>query len=239
MFIWHLWMEVAMDSLYGKNTIKNLFGNEKLADLILDHHNVKIKPQVMNVPRKKIVIEENTVHEFFYFIKEGIFILKKGNQIVDLIGPTSVIGLYDLFVGEKASLSVISLTPAVLVKIGKEELLAKIFSIQEGAIFHINYMHSALNSLISHRNLLGLPLKKRLLKVMEKLAINFGSEDQEYYYLPKEMTTRIVANYCNCNVNTITKIFKEFVAMECLLSTNKPYILNRKKIENYYSVCKD
>lgn len=228
-----------MDSLYGKNTIKNLFGNEKLVDLILDNHTVKIKSEVIKVASKKTLIEENTIHDSFYFIKEGIFVLKKGNQIVDLIGESSVIGLYDLFIGEKSSLGAMSLTSAVLVKIKKEELLAILFSIQEGAIFHINYMHSTLNSLISHRNLLGLPLKKRILKVMEKIAINFGVEDQDYYYLPKEMTTRIVANYCNCNVNTITKIFKEFVAKEFLLSTSKPYILNRKKIEGYFSISKE
>ncbi|WP_167736738.1 cyclic nucleotide-binding domain-containing protein [Carnobacterium divergens] len=153
-----------MDSLYGKNTIKNLFGNEKLVDLILDNHTVKIKSEVIKVASKKTLIEENTIHDSFYFIKEGIFVLKKGNQIVDLIGESSVIGLYDLFIGEKSSLGVMSLTSAVLVKIKKEELLAILFSIQEGAIFHINYMHSTLNSLISHRNLLGLPLKKKNFK---------------------------------------------------------------------------
>lgn len=63
-----------MDSLYGKNTIKNLFGNEKLVDLILDNHTVKIKSEVIKVASKKTLIEENTIHDSFYFIKEGIFV---------------------------------------------------------------------------------------------------------------------------------------------------------------------
>ncbi|MBC1457139.1 Crp/Fnr family transcriptional regulator [Listeria newyorkensis] len=207
--------------LYNQETIEQDFHPQKLIALLLDDSTFPIyKERVAYGRGDQIVLESNKVESpYMYIVESGIGAIYIGKQIIDFVGEGDFIGLHHSRAVPKTKIHGVVLTGKMTVwRLSLSDVIAKIMSIQEGYLYHYNYMRT-----IYERYALKIVTnsdmnQKRVENMLQIIIKRFGTEQSEdYVKLPRCFTRDVMANYAGVSKTTLSGILTQLAEEEYII----------------------
>ncbi|MBC1402850.1 Crp/Fnr family transcriptional regulator [Listeria booriae] len=218
--------------LYNQETIEQDFHPRKLLKLLLADNNFSIhKERVTFGKGDEIILEPvNAESPYVYAVEIGIGALYLGKQIVDFVGEGDFMGLHHSQGVQNTRMSGEVLTGKMVVwRFVLSDVIAKIMSIQEGYLYHYNYMRMMYEryalKIITNSNTNQQKVESMLQAIAERFGIN---RTENHIKLPKCFTRGVMASYIGISNATLsgvlTQLEKEkivrFQSRNILVSTN-------------------
>ncbi|MBA3927619.1 Crp/Fnr family transcriptional regulator [Listeria rustica] len=207
--------------LYNQDTIEQDFHPKKLVSLLLDDNSFPIYKEHVSYGRgDKITLESNKVESpYMYIVESGIGAIYIGKQVIDFVGEGDFIGLYHSRAVHDTKMCGVVLTGKMMVwRLLLSDVIAKIMSIQEGYLYHYNYMR-----MVYERYALKIVTssdmnQKRVENMLQVIIKRFATEQSEdYVKLPRCFTRDVMANYAGVSKTTLSGILTQLEEEEYII----------------------
>ncbi|MBC1210760.1 Crp/Fnr family transcriptional regulator [Listeria booriae] len=212
---------MGLMELYNQDTIEQDFHPRKLLELLLADNNFSIHKERVTFGRGDEIILESVQVEspYVYAVEIGVGALYIGNQIIDFVGEGDFMGLHHSQGAQNTQMYGEVLTGKMVVwRFLLSDVIAKIMSIQEGYLYHYNYMRMmyeryALKIITSSDT-----NQQKVESMLQTIVKRFGTERTENHIkLPKCFTRGVIANYIGISNTTLSGVLTQLEKEKILL----------------------
>ncbi|EJU2899582.1 Crp/Fnr family transcriptional regulator [Listeria monocytogenes] len=223
-------MQSVFEDLYSKKILEEEFGYTCFLQTLIDN---RIPYKKTRIPSNMILLTEDTINTKVYFIEKGIVSLEKNKNVISFLGSNQIAGLNDYFMAEANLYTARVIETITAYEFDKEDIICSIIGIQEGWLYLYLNNRNHENVLIEKCNLMRGNGENRLKESLEQLGRYFGNEKEGVLRIPKCFTKKIIANYSNLSVRSVTHLCRKLVEAGFLAENSKSFVLLDKygKIE--------
>ncbi|MDA02774.1 Crp/Fnr family transcriptional regulator [Listeria monocytogenes serotype 1/2a] len=223
-------MQSVFEDLYSKKILEEEFGYTCFLQTIIDN---RIPYKKTRIPSNMILLTEDTINTKVYFIEKGIVSLEKNKNVISFLGSNQIAGLNDYFMAEANLYTARVIETITAYEFDKEDIICSIIGMQEGWLYLYLNNRNHENVLIEKCNLMRGNGENRLKESLEQLGRYFGNEKEGVLRIPKCFTKKIIANYSNLSVRSVTHLCRKLVEAGFLAENSKSFVLLDKygKIE--------
>lgn len=223
-------MQSVFEDLYSKKILEEEFGYTCFLQTLIDN---RIPYKKTRIPSNMILLTEDTINTKVYFIEKGIVSLEKNKNVISFLGSNQIAGLNDYFMAEANLYTVRVIETITAYEFDKEDIICSIIGMQEGWLYLYLNNRNHENVLIEKCNLMRGNGENRLKESLEQLGRYFGNEKEGVLRIPKCFTKKIIANYSNLSVRSVTHLCRKLVEAGFLAENSKSFVLLDKygKIE--------
>ncbi|HDA9544943.1 TPA: Crp/Fnr family transcriptional regulator, partial [Listeria innocua] len=164
-----------------------------------------------------------------YFIEKGIVSLEKEKNVVSFLGSNQIAGLNDYFMAEANVYTAKVIETVTAYEFDKQDIICSIIGMQEGWLYLYLNNRNHENVLIEKCNLMRGNGESRLRESLEQLGDFFGVEKEGVLRIPKCFTRKLIANYANLSVRSVTHLCGKLIETGFLAENSKSFIL----LKNY------
>ncbi|EIP8213098.1 Crp/Fnr family transcriptional regulator [Listeria monocytogenes] len=223
-------MQSVLEDLYSKKILEEEFGYTCFLQTLIDN---RIPYKKTRIPSNMILLTEDTINTKVYFIEKGIVSLEKNKNVISFLGSNQIAGLNDYFMAEANLYTARVIETITAYEFDKEDIICSIIGMQEGWLYLYLNNRNHENVLIEKCNLMRGNGENRLKESLEQLGRYFGNEKEGVLRIPKCFTKKIIANYSNLSVRSVTHLCRKLVEAGFLAENSKSFVLLDKygKIE--------
>ncbi|ECJ9747882.1 Crp/Fnr family transcriptional regulator [Listeria monocytogenes] len=223
-------MQSVFEDLYSKKILEEEFGYTCFLQTLIDN---RIPYKKTRIPSNMILLTEDTINTKVYFIEKGIVSLEKNKNVISFLGLNQIAGLNDYFMAEANLYTARVIETITAYEFDKEDIICSIIGMQEGWLYLYLNNRNHENVLIEKCNLVRGNGENRLKESLEQLGRYFGNEKEGVLRIPKCFTKKIIANYSNLSVRSVTHLCRKLVEAGFLAENSKSFVLLNKygKIE--------
>ncbi|EAE8991776.1 Crp/Fnr family transcriptional regulator [Listeria monocytogenes] len=223
-------MQSVFEDLYSKKILEEEFGYTCFLQTLIDN---RIPYKKTRIPSNMILLTEDTINTKVYFIEKGIVSLEKNKNVISFLGSNQIAGLNDYFMAEANLYTARVIETITAYEFDKEDIICSIIGMQEGWLYLYLNNRNHENILIEKCNLMRGNGENRLKESLEQLGRYFGNEKEGVLRIPKCFTKKIIANYSNLSVRSVTHLCRKLVEAGFLAENSKSFVLLDKygKIE--------
>ncbi|ELU4975924.1 Crp/Fnr family transcriptional regulator [Listeria monocytogenes] len=223
-------MQSVFEDLYSKKILEEEFGYICFLQTLIDN---RIPYKKTRIPSNMILLTEDTINTKVYFIEKGIVSLEKNKNVISFLGSNQIAGLNDYFMAEANLYTARVIETITAYEFDKEDIICSIIGMQEGWLYLYLNNRNHENVLIEKCNLMRGNGENRLKESLEQLGRYFGNEKEGVLRIPKCFTKKIIANYSNLSVRSVTHLCRKLVEAGFLAENSKSFVLLDKygKIE--------
>ncbi|EKT6409571.1 Crp/Fnr family transcriptional regulator [Listeria monocytogenes] len=223
-------MQSVFEDLYSKKILEEEFGYTCFLQTLIDN---RIPYKKTRIPSNMILLTEDTINTKVYFIEKGIVSLEKNKNVISFLGSNQIAGLNDYFMAEANLYTARVIETITAYEFDKEDIICSIIGMQEGWLYLYLNNRNHENVLIEKCNLMRGNGENRLKESLEQLGRYFGNEKEGVLRIPKCFTKKIIANYSNLAVRSVTHLCRKLVEAGFLAENSKSFVLLDKygKIE--------
>lgn len=223
-------MQSVFEDLYSKKILEEEFGYTCFLQTLIDN---RIPYKKTRIPNNMILLTEDTINTKVYFIEKGIVSLEKNKNVISFLGSNQIAGLNDYFMAEANLYTARVIETITAYEFDKEDIICSIIGMQEGWLYLYLNNRNHENVLIEKCNLMRGNGENRLKESLEQLGRYFGNEKEGVLRIPKCFTKKIIANYSNLSVRSVTHLCRKLVEAGFLAENSKSFVLLDKygKIE--------
>ncbi|EAG7226344.1 Crp/Fnr family transcriptional regulator [Listeria monocytogenes] len=223
-------MQSVFEDLYSKKILEEEFGYTCFLQTLIDN---RIPYKKTRIPSNMILLTEDTINTKVYFIEKGIVSLEKNKNVISFLGSNQIAGLNDYFMAEANLYTARVIETITAYEFDKEDIICSIIGMQEGWLYLYLNNRNHENVLIEKFNLMRGNGENRLKESLEQLGRYFGNEKEGVLRIPKCFTKKIIANYSNLSVRSVTHLCRKLVEAGFLAENSKSFVLLDKygKIE--------
>ncbi|EAC5104852.1 Crp/Fnr family transcriptional regulator [Listeria monocytogenes] len=223
-------MQSVFEDLYSKKILEEEFGYTCFLQTLIDN---RIPYKKTRIPSNMILLTEDTINTKVYFIEKGIVSLEKNKNVISFLGSNQIAGLNDYFMAEANLYTARVIETITAYEFDKEDIICSIIGMQEGWLYLYLNNRNHENVLIEKCNLIRGNGENRLKESLEQLGRYFGNEKEGVLRIPKCFTKKIIANYSNLSVRSVTHLCRKLVEAGFLAENSKSFVLLDKygKIE--------
>lgn len=223
-------MQSVFEDLYSKKILEEEFGYTCFLQTLIDN---RIPYKKTRIPSNMILLTEDTINTRVYFIEKGIVSLEKNKNVISFLGSNQIAGLNDYFMAEANLYTARVIETITAYEFDKEDIICSIIGMQEGWLYLYLNNRNHENVLIEKCNLMRGNGENRLKESLEQLGRYFGNEKEGVLRIPKCFTKKIIANYSNLSVRSVTHLCRKLVEAGFLAENSKSFVLLDKygKIE--------
>lgn len=223
-------MQSVFEDLYSKKILEEEFGYTCFLQTLIDN---RIPYKKTRIPSNMILLTEDTINTKVYFIEKGIVPLEKNKNVISFLGSNQIAGLNDYFMAEANLYTARVIETITAYEFDKEDIICSIIGMQEGWLYLYLNNRNHENVLIEKCNLMRGNGENRLKESLEQLGRYFGNEKEGVLRIPKCFTKKIIANYSNLSVRSVTHLCRKLVEAGFLAENSKSFVLLDKygKIE--------
>lgn len=223
-------MQSMFENLYSKKVLEEEFGFQRFLQTLIDN---KISYNKIKIPNNSILLSEDTINSKVYFIEKGIVSLEKEGNVVSFLGANQIAGLNDYFMAEANLYTTRVIDTVTAYEFNKEDIICSIIGMQEGWLYLYLNNRNHENVLIEKCNLMRGNGESRLKDSLEQLGEFFGSEQEGMIIIPKCFTRKIIANYSNLSVRSVTHLCGKLIESGFLAEDSKSFILLKKSDDTW------
>ncbi|EAF1707422.1 Crp/Fnr family transcriptional regulator [Listeria monocytogenes] len=223
-------MQSVFEDLYSKKILEEEFGYTCFLQTLIDN---RIPYKKTRIPSNMILLTEDTINTKVYFIEKGIVSLEKNKNVISFLGSNQIAGLNDYFMAEANLYTARVIETITAYEFDKEDIICSIIGMQEGWLYLYLNNRNHENVLIEKCNLMRGNGENRLKESLDQLGRYFGNEKEGVLRIPKCFTKKIIANYSNLSVRSVTHLCRKLVEAGFLAENSKSFVLLDKygKIE--------
>ncbi|MBV1185160.1 Crp/Fnr family transcriptional regulator [Listeria monocytogenes] len=223
-------MQSVFEDLYSKKILEEEFGYTCFLQTLIDN---RIPYKKTRIPSNMILLTEDTINTKVYFIEKGIVSLEKNKNVISFLGSNQIAGLNDYGMAEANLYTARGIETITAYEFDKEDIICSIIGMQEGWLYLYLNNRNHENVLIEKCNLMRGNGENRLKESLEQLGRYFGNEKEGVLRIPKCFTKKIIANYSNLSVRSVTHLCRKLVEAGFLAENSKSFVLLDKygKIE--------
>ncbi|HDT8520562.1 Crp/Fnr family transcriptional regulator [Listeria monocytogenes] len=223
-------MQSVFEDLYSKKILEEEFGYTCFLQTLIDN---RIPYKKTRIPSNMILLTEDTINTKVYFIEKGIVSLEKNKNVISFLGSNQIAGLNDYFMAEANLYTARVIETITAYEFDKEDIICSIIGMQEEWLYLYLNNRNHENVLIEKCNLMRGNGENRLKESLEQLGRYFGNEKEGVLRIPKCFTKKIIANYSNLSVRSVTHLCRKLVEAGFLAENSKSFVLLDKygKIE--------
>ncbi|CUL31516.1 TPA: Crp/Fnr family transcriptional regulator [Listeria monocytogenes] len=223
-------MQSVFEDLYSKKILEEEFGYTCFLQTLIDN---RIPYKKTRIPSNMILLTEDTINTKVYCIEKGIVSLEKNKNVISFLGSNQIAGLNDYFMAEANLYTARVIETITAYEFDKEDIICSIIGMQEGWLYLYLNNRNHENVLIEKCNLMRGNGENRLKESLEQLGRYFGNEKEGVLRIPKCFTKKIIANYSNLSVRSVTHLCRKLVEAGFLAENSKSFVLLDKygKIE--------
>ncbi|EAF5349378.1 Crp/Fnr family transcriptional regulator [Listeria monocytogenes] len=223
-------MQSVFEDLYSKKILEEEFGYTCFLQTLIDN---RIPYKKTRIPSNMILLTKDTINTKVYFIEKGIVSLEKNKNVISFLGSNQIAGLNDYFMAEANLYTARVIETITAYEFDKEDIICSIIGMQEGWLYLYLNNRNHENVLIEKCNLMRGNGENRLKESLEQLGRYFGNEKEGVLRIPKCFTKKIIANYSNLSVRSVTHLCRKLVEAGFLAENSKSFVLLDKygKIE--------
>lgn len=223
-------MQSVFEDLYSKKILEEEFGYTCFLQTLIDN---RIPYKKTRIPSNMILLTEDTINTKVYFIEKEIVSLEKNKNVISFLGSNQIAGLNDYFMAEANLYTARVIETITAYEFDKEDIICSIIGMQEGWLYLYLNNRNHENVLIEKCNLMRGNGENRLKESLEQLGRYFGNEKEGVLRIPKCFTKKIIANYSNLSVRSVTHLCRKLVEAGFLAENSKSFVLLDKygKIE--------
>lgn len=217
-------MESPIMDLYGKDIVKEIFSYTNFLKVLLTSGILFSKKEI---PNHKTLVVENEQNRDVYFVEEGIVLLNSNKSVVRIMGPKQIIGLNGDALLDESFYTATAISKVTAYVFSKKEVLQTLMSMQEGWLYI--YLNNQRNEkfMNDRYELMRQSGERRLRDVLSELANNYGVPKDDYIYIPKIFTRKIIANYTNLSVKSLARIMKTLAEEDFLIYDSKQLVMSK------------
>ncbi|MBC1375254.1 Crp/Fnr family transcriptional regulator [Listeria sp. FSL L7-0091] len=223
-------MQSLFEDLYSKKVLEEEFGYKRFLQTLIDH---RIPYKKTKISTNTILLTEDILNTKVYFIEKGIVSLEKEKNVVSFLGPNQIAGLNDYFMAEANVYTARVIETITAYEFDKEDVICSIIGMQEGWLYLYLNNRNHENVLIEKCNLMRGNGESRLRESLEQLGKFFGIEKEGVLRIPKCFTRKLIANYANLSVRSVTHLCGKLIESGFLAENSKSFIL----LKNYEGSC--
>ncbi|MDE44035.1 Crp/Fnr family transcriptional regulator [Listeria monocytogenes] len=215
-------MQSVFEDLYSKKILEEEFGYTCFLQTLIDN---RIPYKKTRIPSNMILLTEDTINTKVYFIEKGIVSLEKNKNVISFLGSNQIAGLNDYFMAEANLYTARVIETITAYEFDKEDIICSIIGMQEGWLYLYLNNRNHENVLIEKCNLMRGNGENRLKESLEQLGRYFGNEKEGVLRIPKCFTKKIIANYSNLSVRSVTHLCRKLVEGGFLAENSKSFVL--------------
>ncbi|EMC6945228.1 Crp/Fnr family transcriptional regulator [Listeria monocytogenes] len=215
-------MQSVFEDLYSKKILEEEFGYTCFLQTLIDN---RIPYKKTRIPSNMILLTEDTINTKVYFIEKGIVSLEKNKNVISFLGSNQIAGLNDYFMAEANLYTARVIETITAYEFDKEDIICSIIGMQEGWLYLYLNNRNHENVLIEKCNLMRGNGENRLKESLEQLGRYFGKEKEGVLRIPKCFTKKIIANYSNLSVRSVTHLCRKLVESGFLAENSKSFVL--------------
>ncbi|HBL8157352.1 TPA: Crp/Fnr family transcriptional regulator [Listeria monocytogenes] len=215
-------MQSVFEDLYSKKILEEEFGYTCFLQTLIDN---RIPYKKTRIPSNMILLTEDTINTKVYFIEKGIVSLEKNKNVISFLGSNQIAGLNDYFMAEANLYTARVIETITAYEFDKEDIICSIIGMQEGWLYLYLNNRNHENVLIEKCNLMRGNGENRLKESLEQLGRYFGNEKEGVLRIPKCFTKKIIANYSNLSVRSVTHLCRKLVESGFLSENSKSFVL--------------
>ncbi|EDN7435004.1 Crp/Fnr family transcriptional regulator [Listeria monocytogenes] len=215
-------MQSVFEDLYSKKILEEEFGYTCFLQTLIDN---RIPYKKTRIPSNMILLTEDTINTKVYFIEKGIVSLEKNKNVISFLGSNQIAGLNDYFMAEANLYTARVIETITAYEFDKEDIICSIIGMQEGWLYLYLNNRNHENVLIEKCNLMRGNGENRLKESLEQLGRYFGNEKEDVLRIPKCFTKKIIANYSNLSVRSVTHLCRKLVESGFLAENSKSFVL--------------
>ncbi|EAC2299714.1 Crp/Fnr family transcriptional regulator [Listeria monocytogenes] len=215
-------MQSVFEDLYSKKILEEEFGYTCFLQTLIDN---RIPYKKTRIPSNMILLTEDTINTKVYFIEKGIVSLEKNKNVISFLGSNQIAGLNDYFMAEANLYTARVIETITAYEFDKEDIICSIIGMQEGWLYLYLNNRNHENVLIEKCNLMRGNGENRLKESLEQLGRYFGNEKEGVLRIPKCFTKKIIANYSNLSVRSVTHLCRKLVEAGFLAENSKSFVL--------------
>ncbi|HAO5793323.1 TPA: Crp/Fnr family transcriptional regulator [Listeria monocytogenes] len=215
-------MQSVFEDLYSKKILEEEFGYTCFLQTLNDN---RIPYKKTRIPSNMILLTEDTINTKVYFIEKGIVSLEKNKNVISFLGSNQIAGLNDYFMAEANLYTARVIETITAYEFDKEDIICSIIGMQEGWLYLYLNNRNHENVLIEKCNLMRGNGENRLKESLEQLGRYFGNEKEGVLRIPKCFTKKIIANYSNLSVRSVTHLCRKLVEAGFLAENSKSFVL--------------
>ncbi|AIS60533.1 Crp/Fnr family transcriptional regulator [Listeria ivanovii] len=223
-------MQSLFEDLYSKKVLEEEFGYKRFLQTLIDN---KIPYKKTKIANNTILLTEDTINSNVYFIEKGIVSLEKEKNVVSFLGANQIAGLNDYFMAEANVYTTRVIETVTAYEFAKEDIICSIIGMQEGWLYLYLNNRNHENVLIEKCNLMRGNGESRLKESLEQLGKFFGSEKEGVLRIPKCFTRKIIANYSNLSVRSVTHLCGKLIESGFLAENSKSFVLLKNSEESW------
>ncbi|EPG1119773.1 Crp/Fnr family transcriptional regulator [Listeria monocytogenes] len=215
-------MQSVFEDLYSKKILEEEFGYTCFLQTLIDN---RIPYKKTRIPSNMILLTEDTINTKVYFIEKGIVSLEKNKNVISFLGSNQIAGLNDYFMAEANLYTARVIETITAYEFDKEDIICSIIGMQEGWLYLYLNNRNHENVLIEKCNLMRGNGENRLKESLEQLGRYFGNEKEGVLRIPKCFAKKIIANYSNLSVRSVTHLCRKLVESGFLAENSKSFVL--------------
>ncbi|EAE8347560.1 Crp/Fnr family transcriptional regulator [Listeria monocytogenes] len=215
-------MQSVFEDLYSKKILEEEFGYTCFLQTLINN---RIPYKKTRIPTNMILLTEDTINTKVYFIEKGIVSLEKSKNVISFLGSNQIAGLNDYFMAEANLYTARVIETITAYEFDKEDIICSIIGMQEGWLYLYLNNRNHENVLIEKCNLMRGNGENRLKESLEQLGRYFGNEKEGALRIPKCFTKKIIANYSNLSVRSVTHLCRKLVESGFLAENSKSFVL--------------
>lgn len=215
-------MQSVFEDLYSKKILEEEFGYTCFLQTLIDN---RIPYKKTRIPSNMILLTEDTINTKVYFIEKGIVSLEKNKNVISFLGSNQIAGLNDYFMAEANLYTARVIETITAYEFDKEDIICSIIGMQEGWLYLYLNNRNHENVLIEKCNLMRRNGENRLKESLEQLGDFFGIEKEGVLRIPKCFTRKIIANYSNLSVRSVTHLCGRLIESGFLADNSKSFVL--------------
>ncbi|EPF1793913.1 Crp/Fnr family transcriptional regulator [Listeria monocytogenes] len=223
-------MQSVFEDLYSKKILEEEFGYASFLQTLIDN---RIPYKKTRIPTNMILLTEDTINTKVYFIEKGIVSLEKNKNVISFLGSNQIAGLNDYFMAEANVYTARVIETITAYEFDKEDIICSIIGMQEGWLYLYLNNRNHENILIEKCNLMRGNGESRLKDSLKQIGKYFGSEKEGALRIPKCFTKKIIANYSNLSVRSVTHLCRNLVESGFLAENSKSFVLLNNITSSY------
>ncbi|EFQ5578770.1 Crp/Fnr family transcriptional regulator, partial [Listeria monocytogenes] len=149
------------------------------------------------------------------------------------LGSNQIAGLNDYFMAEANVYTARVIETITAYEFDKEDIICSIIGMQEGWLYLYLNNRNHENVLIEKCNLMRGNGESRLKDSLKQIGKYFGSEKEGALRVPKCFTKKIIANYSNLSVRSVTHLCRNLVESGFLAENSKSFVLLNNITNSY------
>ncbi|MBC1553886.1 Crp/Fnr family transcriptional regulator [Listeria booriae] len=199
---------MLLKDLYSHEIIEKEFNTEKLYRMLLDNDFFEVKRQEVILKKGECVELEKGGIDYVYYISEGVAAINIEDQVIDFRGPADFFGLVDSTSVQGAKFSLNPLNEITMSRFEKNEVMAKIMSLQDGYLYHYTCMLDRYRMYENRIIVNDATDEKRTLLELREIGSKFGKDEvqKDKVVVPGFFTRKLIANYLGISRTKLSDI---------------------------------